>query len=183
MFPDIICPDTEDANSHTYFNGFGAHVRREKPKRILTGVSQVRGLLWDPLVQTHRIMFVSDEADEGYVGMQTCIKQMTHWRHKRTPIGTWNFKAFEDFDDHTLDPLRYNLDPYNKARTTMVQAKEDTSKRDVKIDPEYDEMVRNAINQTFMDNGAPFEVFSSRQDPINAIGDDLPKPKKRLFIL
>jgi hypothetical protein len=108
--PYLICPDTEDPASHTYFKGYGLKTRRRKPKRIMTGVSQLRGLMWNPHSQSSNMVLVVDETDTHYEHMQELIRQITNWRHKTTPMGTPDLETFEDGNDHLIDTIRYPLD-------------------------------------------------------------------------
>ena len=47
-----------------------------------------------------------------------------HWTHARTPTG-WNFAKFdEDANNHTIDAIRYALDPFVKDLQVRMNAKQ-----------------------------------------------------------
>lgn len=118
--PDLICPDMADPAAHTYFAKLRLPSRNKKPMRIETGVSQVRSLLFDPMSQTSKFCIAMFD-DQSEWTAQSFLK----WRHKTSVVGTVDPHGFEDSEwTHTLDALRYSLDPFIKAVKTSFSAKQ-----------------------------------------------------------
>ena len=163
--PYLVCPDTEDASSHTYFNKFGLKSRRTKPKKIFTGVSQIRGLLWNPHTQSSHFMALLDEADPHIDGMKVFIQQMGHWKHKKTPVGGWDMYSFEDGSDHCLDSWRYGLDIFQKTRPKAGFAIDTKAIEEAKINEQHQQNIPQALIDTYRDNGSPyaFDEAASRE--------------------
>lgn len=109
-FPgDLVCPDMADVASPTYFGKFKIPCRNKKPMKIETGVSQLRGLLFDASTQRTRFAIL----DDGEYGQnQLLYEAFEKWTHLKTAMG-FNFNKFEDNDYcDFLDPCRYLLDPF-----------------------------------------------------------------------
>lgn len=120
--PDWIGPDLEDAASPTYFRKISALTT--KPHRIITGVSHLRGLLWNPVTQSSGLMIL-DDSDEYPIGTFNTavvgrepgngmiISAFERHQHAKAPgLGTWVADKFaDDGFKHSLDALRYALAP------------------------------------------------------------------------
>lgn len=160
--PDLVCPDTEDAASASYFRKHGLRCRKEKPRKITTGVSQIRGLLWNPKIQSEQMIVLADQTDPDILDMQVMVHQFTHWKHKRTPTGEWDTNAFEDGGDHCLDPARYILDLFIKNKAKPHVATESNATVDPNV---VTPQVPSEIMRTYADNGAPHAFAPiNRQD-------------------
>ena len=69
--PNLVCPDMADAASGTYFRGLPT--KNKKPHLISTGVSHLRGLLFDPLSQQSRFAIAMfDNDDDAEVACVCC---------------------------------------------------------------------------------------------------------------
>jgi hypothetical protein len=130
--PHMICPDMADAASHTYFQSARLPVRNKKPMRIETGVSQVRGLMFDPSTQQSKFMILNAD-DQSEWAIQSLLK----WRHSTTVTGAVDFSAFEDDEwTHAPDSIRYALDIFIKKHqvsfaTAQVSPKQEALSRSV----------------------------------------------------
>lgn len=144
MPPDLICPDMEDASSHTYFMQDGYAVWRNKPKKIEPGVSQIRALMWNPTTQKSHFVIANFDEES-----QWAYDSLMKWSHKKNPAGTFDMGSYEDDDNcHFIDSCRYSLEPFRvhiEARITASSAK-----------PATDNVssVMQAVNQTYRDAGA-----------------------------
>jgi hypothetical protein len=95
-----------------------------KPARIETGVSQLRGLLWNPVTQESHFAIL-DDGDAN--GNRKLAEAMTYWTHKRTPIG-WDFEKFEDDGNcDYIDPLRYAMAPWIEDLKVIMRASQPKS--------------------------------------------------------
>lgn len=124
QFPaDLICPDMAIQASPTYFAPYSVDCLTTKPYEIITGVTQLRGLLYN--LETREPGFaILDDGDFGQ-NIQL-VTAMEKWTHKKTPMG-FDFDKFEDNDycDY-IDPLRYLLNPFinnNKIGISSSQSK------------------------------------------------------------
>jgi len=144
LSPDMICPDMADASAHTYFAPDGYAVWRNKPRTIDQGVSQLRGLMWDPATQKSH--FVIADFDDESKWIFECFSK---WSHKKSVTGTFDMSSYEDDEyTHPIDSVRYALEPFRvhiEARITASSAK-----------PATDNVssVMQAVNQTYRDAGA-----------------------------
>lgn len=121
-FPcDLVCPDMADKSSPTYFRKQPSIPCIDtKPMRVETGVSQVRGLLWN--VRQQREMMVV--LDDGPLGKNEFIAEcFEKWTHRKTPLG-FDFTKFDGDSPYThpLDSLRYGLDPFLDIQTARFAA-------------------------------------------------------------
>jgi hypothetical protein len=158
-FPYLVCPDTEDPASHTYFQKYRIKTRRSKPKRIVTGVSQIRGLLWNPHTQSSTFMIVAEPYDPHYDHAMECARQMSQWRHKVTPMGTFDLSSFEDGQDHTVDPIRYILDRFlvDKSKVSVS----DTPVVSAPTSPTVHPLMLQSIQETYRQHGVSPDVMSA----------------------
>jgi hypothetical protein len=116
---EYIGPDMADPASPTYFAKYKIRSLDYKPPRIETGVSFLRGLLWNPIIQQASFAVLDDSQD--YPGKQELgreqgnwmlISAMQRWTHKKLATGGWDMTKFEDNKwTHPIDALRYGLDP------------------------------------------------------------------------
>lgn len=144
LSPDMICPDMADASAHTYFAPDGYAVWRNKPKTIDQGVSQLRGLMWDPATQKSH--FIIADFDEESKWIFECFSK---WSHKKSVTGTFDMSSYEDDEyTHPIDSVRYALEPFRvhiEARITASSAKPSTDNVS---------SVMQAVNKTYRDAGA-----------------------------
>ncbi|MEM4379366.1 MAG: Hint domain-containing protein, partial [Thermoplasmatales archaeon] len=89
---DLICPDMEDPASPSYFVGLPC--LDTKPKRIETGVSQIRSLMWSPATQSSNFAIL-DDSDDGLGQNELLAKALEQWTHLKTALG-FNYEKFED---------------------------------------------------------------------------------------
>jgi hypothetical protein len=153
--PDLVCPDTEDAASSSYFRKHSLRCRKHKPKKIATGVSQIRGLLWDPKIQAERFIVLVDQSDPDILDMGVHVHQFMHWKHKRTPTGEWDTNSFEDGGDHTQDPCRYILDLFIKSKGKAQVAVDTTTIQRQNLDASATEQIPPEVMRVYAENGAP----------------------------
>jgi hypothetical protein len=122
VFPfEYIGPDTADPASPTYFTKHKIVALPKKPARIETGVSQIRGLLWNPQQQTVNFAVLDDSQMED--NNKLLIEAMQHWTHKKNALGRYDQRKFEDNKwTHAPDTLRYLLHPFVEAKSIGVSA-------------------------------------------------------------
>jgi hypothetical protein len=119
--PDWVAPDLADKSSPTYFKKTPALTT--KPSRIMTGVSHLRGLLWNPVTQSTTFKIL-DDSDEFVGALQNAtpgkepgnlmlISAMEHHQHQKVAsTGLWDSNKFaDDIFTHSIDALRYGLAP------------------------------------------------------------------------
>ena len=132
-FPiDFVAPDQADPSSVTYFAKYGIRSlqRKDKPKKIATGISKIRGCLWDASANESHFSILDDGADER------CniflIEEFKKYSHARDAIGRIQFDKYEDNNNHGHDSLRYALHPFTKAKNikslSTQFAKKDTNR-------------------------------------------------------
>lgn len=115
-FPvSFVAPDQADPASNTYFAKF--YIKslgpKDKPSRIATGVSQVRGLLFNPNTQDINFCILDDSQEEDQ--NKQIIYEMQHWTHAKDAIGRWRSDKFDEHsNNHFCDPTRYMLHPFLK---------------------------------------------------------------------
>lgn len=103
---DLVCPDTARKAAPSISARLGMPSRDKKPNRIETGVSFVRNLLWNTKQQTSRFAVLDDPST------LEIMKDMESWQYLKTPTG-FNSTQFSDGDyTHSLDALRYAIDPF-----------------------------------------------------------------------
>lgn len=122
---NFIAPDMADPASPAYFGKYKIPTINTKPHQIETGVSQLRGLLWNVATQSTQFAILDDGQSEG--GLKQLAQAFEQWTHRRTALG-FHFEKFED-DDHThvLDALRYALAPYVKEISISLSARQPTT--------------------------------------------------------
>jgi hypothetical protein len=122
---NFIAPDMADPASPAYFGKYKIPTINTKPHQIETGVSQLRGLLWNVSSQSSQFVILDDGQTDS--GLKQLIQAFEQWTHRRTPLG-FHFEKFED-DDHThvLDALRYALAPYVKEINVSLSARQPAS--------------------------------------------------------
>ena len=109
---EFVGPDTADAAALSYFGKHKVMAVGPKPSRIETGVSFIRGLLWNPILQQSNFAILDDSQSDNKNIMM--IEDFEHWTHKKTPLG-FDMGRFEDGDHtHTLDSLRYAFAPFQE---------------------------------------------------------------------
>lgn len=112
-----LAPDMADPASPTYFAKHNVPSLRTKPPRIETGVSFIRSLLWNPILQSTSFCILDDSDGQKHptgqaTGNAIMIEEFQRWTHKKTALG-WDFNKFEENKwNHTIDALRYALDPF-----------------------------------------------------------------------
>lgn len=190
-----VGPDMADPASPTYFAKYKIRSLDTKPPRIETGVSFIRGLLWNPVNQTSNFAVLDDSMD--YPGKQELgreqgnwmlISAMQRWTHKRMATGDWDMTKFEDNKwTHPIDALRYGLDPVIEevrigiaARTgpPEIRIEDRAAKKDpeaLKIIEQKNEL-KTQMNQHFSEKFGIDNVFRDEQKMV-AAPPDRPKPK------
>jgi len=116
-FPiELAAPDQADPSSVTYFakHKIPSLGRKDKPKKIATGISKIRGLLWDPQKQEVNFAILDDSETEDC--NKFMIEEMLNYTHARDPLGKFIMDKFEDKHNHTVDSVRYLLHPFTKAQ-------------------------------------------------------------------
>jgi len=112
---DLFAPDHADGAATSYFSRHGLPVTRKKPPKILTGVSQIRGLLLHPITQTVNFKILQHE-DKDYARY---IQEISTWQHAQNKItNDFDQDRFEKGNDHALDATRYALDRFNRSGST-----------------------------------------------------------------
>lgn len=142
FYPDLICPDMADAGSVTYFPALP--VKGKKPRTILSGVDQIRSLLWDPTDQSSNFMIAN--YDEGSEWLIDC---MSKWQRAKDPSGKFKTDDFEDDEfTHPIDALRYGLDSFRtKLAARLTSRRKETEKDETT-------QMSKAITQTYKEQGA-----------------------------
>lgn len=108
---DLFAPDHADGAAKSYFSRHGLPVTPKKPAKIITGVSQIRGLLLHPVTQTVSFKILHHD-DKDYTRY---IKEISTWLHAQNSITKeWDQEKFEKGNDHGIDATRYALDTFNK---------------------------------------------------------------------
>jgi len=162
-----LAPDMADPASPTYFYKNHIPCLETKPPRIETGVSFIRSLLWNPITQSTGFCIL-DDSPSGQNKMM--INEFLHWTHKKTAMG-WDFNKYEENKwNHTIDSLRYALDPFVKdisitirgtqPKTEAAQSLHDHTKRMQFVAKE--EGV-DKINKFLSENFGLGNVFSKEQ--------------------
>lgn len=117
--PSIVCPDYgTDPAARGYFHEL--NTTEQKPPRIEPGVSQIRGLLLNPIRDEHFFMIVQDT-----IFFPKYLSEMMGWRHARNiATGEWIQDKYEDKNNHGPDATRYALDPFKdiKPQPSIVYA-------------------------------------------------------------
>lgn len=134
--PDFVAPDMADAACPSYFSKYNLSVKDKKPSRIETGVSQIRGLLWNPSLQESTFCIIKDASNDFMV------KEMQAYSHKKTPLG-FDFTGFEDDNNHSLDALRYALDAFIDLREVRLAS---TQPKD------YQQRMKELYNRAYYHN-------------------------------
>lgn len=117
--PDEVAPDLEDAGSPRYFRDTGWHIKKKKPRTVETGVSQIRGLLWNATQSRADLVFCFNEVDPH---MDFVFNSFEKWSHPTTPSGVFDVSRYKD-DEYkdAIDASRYSLDTYLlKSSTTSM---------------------------------------------------------------
>jgi len=151
---EYIGPDMADPASPTYFAKYRIRSLDSKPARIETGVSFLRGLMWNPITQQSCFAVLDDSQD--YPGKQELgreqgnwmlISAMQRWTHKKLATGGWDMTKFEDNKwTHPIDALRYGLAPMVEEAHIGISVKVGPNEllleeRVMNKDPEAIEMV------------------------------------------
>jgi len=124
---DLLCPDTADKSSPGFASGLGMPCRNTKPSRIETGVSWIRTRLWNASKQ--EVQFIVLEDDENPAS-ELFMKSLENWQYLKTAMG-FDFSQFSDDDwTHTIDALRYAIDPFISNHMSVLSA----GQRDNRVD-------------------------------------------------
>lgn len=147
---DLTCPDMEDKSSPVYFRKHSIPCLDTKPAKIETGVSQVRGLLWNVSEQVEKLAVL----DDGPMGKNDYIANcLEKWTHRKTPLG-YDFTKY-DKDSMYKDPLdclRYALHPFIDMRTVKVSAGQPKNKIQLKAEAaQGDQQAISALRQEDID--------------------------------
>lgn len=120
-FPgNFVAPDLEDPAAPAYFGRHKIPTINTKPHLIETGVSQLRGFLWDVVEQKPQFAVLDDPKEES--GLRRLVEAFEKWTHRRSPMG-FNFDKYEDdeFCDF-IDPTRYCFAPYVRELKVSISA-------------------------------------------------------------
>lgn len=121
---EFVAPDQADPSSVTYFKAYGVRSlgKKQKPKKIITGVAFLRSLMWNPHTSEYNFCVLNDSFhfdSNGIVespqqsGNALVIHEMTHWTHAKDPLGRWKMDKFdEEHNNHSIDAIRYALHPF-----------------------------------------------------------------------
>jgi len=127
-FPvQFVAPDQADNASNTYFarNKIRSLGPKDKPARIATGVSQIRGLLFNPNTQDINFCVLDDSQEEDQ--NKQVIYEMQHWTHAKDAIGRWRSDKFDEHNNnHFLDAMRYVLHPFLKNVQISISISDST---------------------------------------------------------
>lgn len=117
---NFVAPDVEDPASPSYFGKYKIPTINTKPHQISSGVSQLRGFLWNVGAQSSNFAILDDATEDS--GNKRMIEAFEKWQHKKLPTGH-DYARFED-DNYCdfIDPLRYSLAPYVKNIKTTLSA-------------------------------------------------------------
>lgn len=118
---ELVAPDTADKASPTYFRKTskveGTDIvlpsipsLDKKPARIETGVSQLRGLLWNVAEQIEKFAILDDGDMGENQWVAECFEKWT-WLKNAMGFVFGKFDTDSEFT-HPLDALRYALDPF-----------------------------------------------------------------------
>ncbi len=122
-FPgEFVAPDLEDPASPSYLSKYKIPCINTKPHRIETGVSQLRGFLWNVAAQESQFAILNDPQEES--GLGKLVEAFEKWARPRTPTGyDHNRFADNEFCDF-IDPTRYLFAPYVNQQTISISAKQ-----------------------------------------------------------
>lgn len=110
-FPcEIVAPDMADAAAPIYFRKLGIPSLDKKPPRIETGVSQLRGLLWNVESQRERMILLDDGELGTMKWVAECFEKWT-WAKNATGFVIGKFDTDSEYT-HPLDAARYALDQF-----------------------------------------------------------------------
>jgi hypothetical protein len=115
---DFVNPDMADPAAKTYFKGFGVRCLGQKPKHISTGISFIRGMLWNPVTETSSFMVLDDGMQEGH--NRFILDEMMTYTHAKDALGNWSMDKFNDANNHAIDALRYALHPFTAQYSISV---------------------------------------------------------------
>ena len=132
-FPfEFVGPDMADPASPSYFRKRKIRSLDKKPSRIETGVSHIRGLLWDPIRAESDFAIFDDSQGENNNVM--LIEAMQHWTHAKDALGRWNMKKFADDKwTHSIDALRYGTAPWVTQSDINVSSRQRPATADLTI--------------------------------------------------
>ena len=110
-FPcEVVAPDMADRAAPIYFRKRSIPSLDKKPSRIETGVSQLRGLLWNVEMQKEK-MILLDDGDMGTMEwVAECFEKWT-WMKNATGYQVGKFDGDSEYT-HPLDAARYALDQF-----------------------------------------------------------------------
>ena len=146
LYPgDVVCPDMADKSSPVHFKKVGLACIDTKPSRIQTGVSQLRGFLWNPMTQQASFMIFDDGIEKG--GNRKLIEAFQNWTHKKIPMG-YDFEDFQDdgFCDF-LDPTRYAFDMFIEKREGRMSTSHSPTPREAMIKEMEDKVLQSRLEQ------------------------------------
>ena len=184
--PAMICPDMADAASPTYFRKHRLPCRDKKPSRIETGVSQLRGLLFDPNTQKSQFMLLNEDDQSEWA-----IQHLLKWKHNMTVTGGVDFNSFEDSEfTHVPDSIRYAIDMFLKKdniafATSQISQREDAARRAKASADEMPEWQRQYAKMLQQEHGIQNPFVNAQEIPRavslnSAYVEDPIQAKKRL---
>lgn len=126
-FPaDFVAPDCADAAAPSYFAKHKIPALSNKPHQIETGVSFIRGHLFDPATQMSHFAILDDSGLEGENFNHVLVDSFAHWAHKKNPVTGYDLTKFDDnhyCDD--IDPCRYLLNPFIEKHDITINVDQD----------------------------------------------------------
>lgn len=121
QFPvQYVNPDMADPSCVTYFKPYGVRCFGRKPPKIETGVSFIRGLLWNPINQTSGFMILDDGMTDAR--NRFMLEELTTYTHHKDALGRFDMDKFEDKNNHSIDALRYMLHPFTMQNSIVTSA-------------------------------------------------------------
>lgn len=119
-FPaSFVAPDMADPASPTYFVKHKVRSLDSKPSRIETGVSFLRGLLWNPVTASSNFALFDDS--QGEDKNKVISEAFSHWTHAKDALGRFKMDKFSDDQyTHPLDCIRYATAPFVSNISTNV---------------------------------------------------------------
>lgn len=123
LYPcEFVAPDIEDKGTPVHFRKRGMACLDKKPSRIETGVSQIRGLLWNVAEQRENFAIL----DDGDLGNNKWVAEcFEKWTYLKTAMG-YQYGKFDTNSEYThpLDAIRYALHPFIDVTEAKIAAKQ-----------------------------------------------------------
>lgn len=119
---DLLCPDVEDKSSPIVAAQLGMPSIDKKPSRIETGVSWLRGRLWNVSSNQPLFMILDDNVNKG---QHFLINSLKNWQYMKTALGFDFTKFMDDMNTHEIDALRYATAPFIASSNVVLSVNQD----------------------------------------------------------